>query len=95
MHDALVRKAQEKAAADVESFKQSQRRTVAAAVDTQRAEKERADAQNAAVRRARRTEARLATRRGVLTPSCMLLPQAYKQPNMSPQFLDAFGRSAR
>ncbi len=50
MHDVLVRKAQEKAAADVEAFKAQQRLAVAATVGTQRAQKDAADAANAAVR---------------------------------------------
>jgi hypothetical protein len=50
VHDVLVRKAQEKAAADVEAFKAQQRLAVAATVGTQRAQKDAADAANAAVR---------------------------------------------
>ena len=50
VHDALVRKAQEKAAADVEAFKAQQRRAVAATVEIQRADSQRAAEKNAAVR---------------------------------------------
>jgi hypothetical protein len=62
VHDVLVRKAQEKAAADVEAFKAQQRRAVAATVDTQRAQKDAADAANAAVRQPRAISCRARVR---------------------------------
>jgi len=99
VHDALVRKAQEKAVADVEAFKQQQRLAVAASVEAQRAQKERADQASTAVRA--RSRCRLCSRVRTVFSSC-LTPQprrcpaqAHKQPNMSAQFLDNFGRSAR
>ena len=51
VHDAMVRKAQEKAAADVEAFKAQQRRAVAATVDIQRADSQRAAEKDAAAHR--------------------------------------------
>lgn len=100
MHDVLVRKAQDKAAAGVDAFKQQQRNAVAATVDAQRADAARQAQAQAAVRgslppwhplRQRALPLHAALTRG-RAAACA---QAQRQPNMSPQFLDAFGRSAR
>ena len=84
----MVRKAQEKAAADVEAFKAQQRRAVAATVDIQRADSQRAAEKDAAVRAAKRL---LPPRASPLTTH---RPQAHREPNMT-TFLDPFGKSAR
>lgn len=89
MHDALVRKAQEKAAADVEAFKQQQRRAVAASVDIQRADSARAAEKNAAVRAASAPSCRTPAH---ASPALRL--QAHREPNVT-TFLDPFGKSAR
>jgi hypothetical protein len=86
VHDALVRKAQEKAAADVEAFKAQQRRAVAATVEIQRADSARAAEKDAAVRAARAAAPVPAYSR--------VHPQAQREPKMT-TFLDPFGKSAR
>jgi len=83
----MVRKAQEKAAADVEAFKAQQRRAVAATVDIQRADSQRAAEKNAAV-------CGLLRGCGVFAPVLTQAPQAQREPNMT-TFLDPFGKSAR
>ena len=90
MHDALVRKAQEKAAADVEAFKAQQRRAVAATVEVQRADSARAAEKDAAVCAAR--SAARAFARAHASAACIV--QAHREPNMT-TFLDPFGKSAR